>query len=59
MEVDRKLCIGCENCVAICAVGAAQMVEGKAYIDKELCLHCGACIWDCPQEAIARTSMER
>ena len=42
--VDREKCIGCESCIAVCPVGALNMVDGKANIDQDTCIACGACI---------------
>ena len=51
--VDKKKCIGCGTCVAICPVGAISFgSDGKAQIDKSKCIHCGACQASCPVEAI-------
>ena len=34
--VDREKCIGCESCIAVCPVGALNMVDGKANIDQDV-----------------------
>ena len=52
--VAREKCIGCESCIAVCPVGALNMVDGKANIDQDTCIACGACIGECPVEAIER-----
>lgn len=57
--VDREQCIGCESCVAVCPVGSAQYVDGKANIDQDTCISCGACIGECPVEAIVREEVVR
>lgn len=54
--VNRSLCWGCEECVAVCPVGAIAMPEGMAQIDGEQCLCCGACVRECPQAAITMDS---
>ena len=36
--VDREKCIGCESCIAVCPVGALNMVDGKANIDQDTCI---------------------
>lgn len=51
--VDKKKCIGCGTCVAICPVGAISFSnEGKAVIDKTKCIRCGSCQASCPVNAI-------
>ncbi len=50
--VNRSLCCGCEECVAVCPVGAIAMPQGRAQIDTRQCLCCGACIRECLMAAI-------
>jgi len=51
--IDKKKCISCGTCVAICPVGAISFdKDGKAVIDKTKCIQCGACQVSCPVEAI-------
>ncbi len=49
--VDKDLCIGCEQCVAVCPVEAITMVDGIAVISDD-CIACGACVNECPVGAI-------
>lgn len=48
--LDRKLCIGCLACVAICPIGAMRHVPGLLSPFK--CIACGACARKCPTGAI-------
>ena len=54
--IDRKLCRGCGDCIAICPY--MEMIDSGsagifyAYVDRTLCLGCGACISHCPTGAI-------
>lgn len=51
--VNKKKCISCGTCVAICPMEAISFDEdGKAQIDKNKCVHCGACEASCPMQAI-------
>ena len=51
--IDKKRCICCGTCVAICPSGAISFgKDGKPEIDPEKCIHCGACEASCPVEAI-------
>lgn len=49
--VDEGECIGCEECVERCPVGAIS-VEEMAGVDRKRCLGCGLCAGTCPSEAI-------
>lgn len=58
--VNKKTCIGCGTCVAICPVGAISFdAKGKAEIDEKKCIHCGACEASCPVSAISYKGGER
>lgn len=53
LVVKKSLCCGCEECLAVCPVGAVALTaEGKAQIDAASCVCCGACMGECPQDAI-------
>ena len=53
VRIDEELCNGCGVCVAPCAEGAIQMVDGKAkVIREELCDGAGFCIGVCPTGAL-------
>ena len=56
--VDRQKCIGCGRCVALCFVGAAQVIDGKATRDHTLCVACGRCAAGCPVGAAEVASPE-
>lgn len=51
--IDKKKCISCGTCVAICPVEAISFdKDGKAVIDRKKCIRCGSCQASCPVEAI-------
>lgn len=51
--VNKALCCACEECVAVCPVGAVTIgAEGRAEVDADSCLGCCACLSECPQAAI-------
>ncbi len=51
-HVNQDLCIGCGNCMRICAQGAPHVVNHKSSIDQNKCVGCGRCIGVCPVDAI-------
>ena len=52
--ITREQCIGCEQCVAICPVGAISMdATGIAVVDLDKCTGCAKCPPVCPSSAIA------
>lgn len=41
MEIDKKKCVGCGNCHAICTMGAIYLDEdGKSVVNQEECVEC-------------------
>jgi NADPH-dependent glutamate synthase beta subunit-like oxidoreductase/MinD superfamily P-loop ATPase len=55
VNIDRQLCRGCGDCIAVCPYIEIKVSDsGAAYadIDPILCLGCGACITSCPTGAI-------
>jgi electron transfer flavoprotein alpha subunit len=51
--ITREQCIGCEQCVAICPVGAISMdATGIAVVDLDKCNGCAKCPPVCPASAI-------
>ena len=51
--VDSEVCVGCGNCVSICAYDAVQLDEGGvSVINEALCEGCGACAAGCPSGAM-------
>ncbi len=45
-------CIGLGDCVAQCAFGAIQMIDGIAVIDDDVCTGCTMCVAACPRSII-------
>ena len=57
-HVDQEQCIGCHMCEKICAHGAPQFQDKKAWIDHDKCVGCGRCIGVCPKDAVLPASDE-
>jgi len=54
-QVDKKKCIGCGSCVAVCPNQAVKIgKDGKAEIDPKKCKECGRCAEICPVGAISK-----
>jgi UDP-glucose 4-epimerase len=51
VKVNLDKCIGCGECIKVCAFQARKLVDGKAVIDQERCLGCGRCETACPTGA--------
>ena len=51
--VNQELCIGCGQCIKICAHDAPSVTDRKASIDLKKCVGCGRCIGACPKDAVS------
>lgn len=51
-KINQKYCIGCGQCVKVCAHDAPVITEHKATIDHEKCVGCGRCIGVCPTDSV-------
>jgi Fe-S-cluster-containing hydrogenase component 2 len=54
--VDKKKCVGCLACVAICPIGAMRYYPGQSTVFK--CIACGACAKECPTGALEIATKE-
>ena len=54
VRINEDLCNGCGACVAPCAKGAIELVDGKAKVVKDkLCDGAGFCLGVCPTGALS------
>jgi len=59
VEIDEDLCNGCGECIATCAEGSLEIVDGKArVIADRYCDGLGACLGECPMDALSITERE-
>ena len=49
---QKKKCVGCGTCAAVCPAKAIHMKNGFPVFDRERCLHCGSCAANCLNSAI-------
>jgi len=53
-QVDKALCTGCGDCVAVCPTEALGLLDGPAIlVDPAACNYCAYCETICPVKAIA------
>ena len=44
MEIDKKKCVGCGNCHAVCTMGVIYLDEdGKSIVNEDECVECFTC----------------
>jgi ferredoxin len=50
---DRKLCLRCSGCVAVCPQAALTLREHGIECDHDKCVRCSICVKFCPVQALA------
>jgi len=44
LEIDKKKCVGCGNCHAVCTMGVISLDEdGKSVVNQDECVECSTC----------------
>jgi ferredoxin len=51
-KIDRKKCLACGACVAVCPFLAVELTNNQIVNNKEKCTACGICSRVCPVKAI-------
>jgi carbon-monoxide dehydrogenase iron sulfur subunit len=54
--LDKKLCVGCQSCVAFCPNHVMRKAPGVLTPFK--CISCGACVRACPENALELVEMK-
>ncbi|MDP2791437.1 MAG: 4Fe-4S binding protein, partial [Rectinemataceae bacterium] len=54
--IDKRLCVGCLACVAVCPINAMRWYPGNPTPFK--CISCGACARACPKAALEVVNKE-
>lgn len=59
-DISKDLCVGCEECVPYCPMGAISVSDGIAQVDMDQCVECGVCFQNdiCPTGAISDSRPE-
>jgi NAD-dependent dihydropyrimidine dehydrogenase PreA subunit len=51
MEIDKKKCVGCGNCHAVCTMGVIYLDgDGKSIVNQDECVECFTCYRVCRNE---------
>ena len=50
---QQDKCVGCGDCVDVCAFDAREIVEGKSTLILDYCIGCGRCVDACPNGALS------
>jgi len=51
-QVDEALCVGCEDCIAMCQFQALSLLDGFLQINQTRCVGCGVCVSSCLEGAL-------
>ncbi|MBF8436890.1 4Fe-4S binding protein [Halanaerobiaceae bacterium Z-7014] len=52
-EINETNCVGCEECIEVCAVDALTLEDDVAHLNEDICLGCGNCKQVCPANSIS------
>ena len=51
-QVDEALCVGCEDCIALCQFQALSLIDGILQVSLTRCTGCGVCVSSCLEGAL-------
>ncbi len=52
LQLDLRVCGECGGCVAVCSVGALELLSSGLRIKNKLCTLCENCVIFCPTGAL-------
>jgi len=52
IEIDKESCLGCEDCIPRCQMGALKMEGDELKVDANRCIGCGLCMYACPADSL-------
>ncbi|MCX6776518.1 MAG: 4Fe-4S binding protein [Candidatus Micrarchaeota archaeon] len=53
-KINKKICIGCGTCVAVCPAGVFEIRNDKSeVVNPSACVGCKSCVLNCPEGAIS------
>lgn len=56
LELIKKHCTACQDCMAVCREGALSVVNGQPHLDQDKCIGCNDCLQVCPLGTIVEVS---
>jgi ferredoxin len=55
MLIDKEKCVGCGNCVPVCAMGVISVVNGRSQVNQDECVECNSCYRTLRSEGLSPT----
>ena len=55
IQIDKKACIGCSQCIKDCPANNITLINKSAHIKHQQCIQCGHYVAICPKKAVSMT----